>query len=244
MKTAKGWFQGLGRDGDRSISQQMIGLEQLLLQVPGKSVLDAGCAEGLISIELARAGAASCVGLERVASYIPIAQNEAGQLPCSFVCADLNEYDVAAHGQVDIVIMLAILHKLKNPSTVCAALAALARDLVVIRLPPYGMVIRDARSNNEPHDIGVVMASAGFELTSVVAGPRDEWLGYFRRMPVLVAEPDAPEMAVDPVPVAQPVPVNVMQTPAPETPGEEAEEEKAQAQTRPARARRSSNNRG
>lgn len=243
MKTAKGWFQGLGRDGDRSISQQMIGLEQLLLEVPGKSVLDAGCAEGLISIELARAGAASCVGLERVASYIPIAQNEAGQLPCSFVCADLNEYDVAAHGQVDIVIMLAILHKLKNPSAVCAALAGLARERVVIRLPPYGLVIRDARSNNEPHDIGAVMASAGFDLESVVAGPREEWLGYFRRSPVRVAEPDAAEWVVDPLPVAEPVRVNVMQTPEPEAPeAEEAEE--AEPQTRPPRARRSSNNRG
>ena len=241
MKTAKGWFQGLGRDGDRSISQQMIGLEQLLLEVPGKSVLDAGCAEGLISIELARAGAASCVGIERIASYIPIAQNEAGQLPCSFVCADLNEYDVAAHGQVDIVIMLAILHKLKNPSAVCAALACLARDLVVIRLPPYGLVIRDARSNNEPHDIGVVMASAGFQLESVVAGPREEWLGYFRRMSVLVAQADAAEVVVDPV--AEPMMVDVMQTPEPEPEAAEAEAE-AEPETRPARALRSRNNRG
>lgn len=232
MKQAKGWFLGLGRDGDRTLDQQMVGLEQLLLEVPGKSVLDAGCAEGLISIELAKAGASACTGLEVVARYIPVAREQAGDLPCNFVHANLNDHVVQQHGPVDIVIMLAILHKLKNPSAVCAALAGMARDLVVIRLPPYGLVIRDARSNNEPHDIGAVMDAAGFTLESVVAGPLDEWLGYFRRTPVYAPEMVAAPVEAAPIVVAEPEAVEVMSTPDPEPAATFA------AETRQTRARR------
>lgn len=182
VKLRKGWFLGLGRDGDRTIDQQMIGLEQLVREVPGKTVIDAGCAEGLISMELAKAGAVSCLGLEVIPRFIDVANEYVGHLPCRFELANLNEYDLSTMEPADIVIALAVLHKLKDPSTVCAALAALARDLCVIRLPPYGLVIVDDRSERVPHDIGVVMEASGFRLESVVDGPYAEWVGYFRRV--------------------------------------------------------------
>lgn len=182
VKLRKGWFLGLGRDGDRTIDQQMNGLEKLLLEVPGKTVIDAGCAEGLISMELAKAGAARCLGLEVIPRFVEVANEFVGDLPCRFEVANLNEYDLSAVEPADIVIMLAVLHKLRDPSTVCAALARLARDLCVIRLPPYGLVIVDDRSERLPHDIGAVMAHAGFRLESETRGPLEEWVGYFRRV--------------------------------------------------------------
>jgi len=184
VKDLKGWFTGLGRDGDRSLEQQMTGLEALVAEVPGKTVLDAGCAEGLIALELAAVGAKACIGLEIVGKFVAIGERLAGEreLPCEFIVANLNQYDLSDKPQVDIVLMLAILHKLRDPSAVCAALAALARDLCVIRLPPSGMRILDLRSGMRPHHIDQVMTDAGFALESVVAGPYDEWLGYFRRV--------------------------------------------------------------
>jgi hypothetical protein len=153
-------------------------------------VLDAGAAEGLISMELAKAGAIRCVGLEIVANHVAIGRELIGDLPVTLELANLNHYDVSQHGRADIVLMLAILHKLKDPSAVCAALAAQCNDLCVIRLPPYGQVIVDARSYNVEHDIGAVMKEAGFVLESEGNGPFGEWIGYFRRAPVAV-EPEA-----------------------------------------------------
>lgn len=178
----KGWFAVAGRDGDRSLEQQLTGLELLFDEIAGKTVLDAGCAEGLISIELARSGAASCHGIDSVDSHIEVARSLAHDVPCSFEVINLNRADLQRFRSVDVVLMLAVLHKLENPSRVCAGLAALARDLCVIRLPPAGPVIKDRRSGFVEHDIDAVMRGAGFELTAVDVGHLDEWMGYYRRV--------------------------------------------------------------
>lgn len=219
----KGWFVTDNRDGDRTLDQQLIGLNTLLAEAPGKTVIDAGCAEGLISMELARRGAKSCTGFEIVASHVAIARALSGaqMLPCQFVQANLNQFNLSAVPKADIVLALAILHKVKDPSALCAALADLCNDLCVIRLPPYGQVIVDARSENVPHDIGAVMESKGFTLESVEVGPLSEWLGYFRRK-VVAVEPLEPAPAEpEAVPVPEPeVPVEVVaeapREPAPE----------------------------
>ena len=174
-----GWFTAVGRQGDRTLEQQLTGLELLMTEVPGKTVLDAGCAEGLISIELARQGA-TCHGLDCVPGHIDVARSLAVDLPCTFEVVDLNRSDLN-FGLVEIVLMLAILHKLENPSKVCAGLASLARELCVIRLPPRGPVIKDQRSGFVEHDIDAVMQAAGFELTDIDVGHLDEWVGYYRR---------------------------------------------------------------
>lgn len=182
VKHGKGWFLGVGRDGDRTLVQQMMGLEPLLEEVVGKSVIDVGCAEGLISIELAKIGAKSCLGFEVVPGHVVIARDLAAGLPCKFVVADLNTANLQGLPHVDIVLMLAVLHKLKDPSRVCAAFASRAESLCVVRLPPSGPTITDHRSEFVPHDIVAVMATCGFGLTDVVEGPFAEWTGYFRRI--------------------------------------------------------------
>lgn len=181
VKQLKGWFLGLGRGGDRTIEQQMTGLDKVVAEVAGKTVLDAGCAEGLVSMKLAEAGAASCVGLELIPSFVEIGNAHAGALPCKFFVANLNDDDLSKVEPADIVLMLAILHKCKDPTAVCQRLAGLAKDLCVIRLPPSGPLIVDDRSGRVPHDIDAVMTAAGFALEFATTGPIEEWLGYYRR---------------------------------------------------------------
>lgn len=198
LKDRKGWFKGLGRDGDRTLDEQMIGLERLFAEVPGKTVIDAGCAEGLITLEVAKAGAASCVGVEIVERFVDIAVRLAAEqgLPCKFVAANLNDFDVSSLDPADIVLMLAIAHKLKDPSRAVGELADLARELCVVRMPPAGPRIVDPRSGNVPHDVTEVMVAKGFALEAVVAGPLKEWTGYYRRVDAKFApEPPAVKRA-------------------------------------------------
>lgn len=179
----KGWFIAGGRTGDRTLEQQLTGLAPLFETIAGKTVLDAGCAEGLISIALAKAGAAKCHGLELVSGHVQMASDFAAEegVPCTFEVANLNGYDIGQCEPADIVLMLAILHKLNDPTAVCIELAGRAREKCVIRLPPTGPVIIDDRSGRVPHNIPAAMDRAGFDLMHETLGPFEEWMGYFTR---------------------------------------------------------------
>lgn len=176
-KKLKPWF---GPGGDRTLGQQLTGLGPLLQQVEGKAVLDVGCAEGLISLRLAGEGASTVHGLDIRPDFVEAAKKARGSLPCLFEVADANGYH--PRRTYDIVIMLAVLQKLSNPSTTCARLASAARELVVIRLPPKtAPVIIDARSGFARHDINNVMYKTGFECVHTALGHLDEWVGYYER---------------------------------------------------------------
>lgn len=186
----KPWFSTPGKPGDRTLEQQLMGLEPLFAEVAGKTVLDVGCAEGLISIECAKHGARCVTGLEIRPDAVRCADKGMAALGISrpftwwFKCGSADDPEVAQKFRsYDIVLMLAVLHKLKDPSAACRRLAAAAKDLVVIRLPPgTDSVIIDPRSGNVPNDIGWVMADEGFELERAGhSGPFGEWVGYYRR---------------------------------------------------------------
>lgn len=177
----KGWFSTPGRPGDRTIDDQMKGLNWLRGACFGKTVLDIGCAEGLISIELAKAGALAVHGVEIVPEHITVANKLRGDLPVTFEVGDANTW--RPRRSYDIVIALALLHKLKNPTAAAAAFAEAARTAVVFRLPPeHAPTIIDPRSKNEPHHIGVTMERAGFKLFSAEKnGHFGEWVGVWIR---------------------------------------------------------------
>lgn len=179
----KGWFHTDGRLGDRTIDEQLIGLGPLLAEASGKTVLDVGCAEGLIAFELAKAGATMVRGIEIIVRHLKVAERLKAGLPCEFAVGDANIYNPAVNfeREYDIVLLLAILHKLQNPVGACRCLATAAKSLCVIRLPPTGPIIVDQRSAYETHDIGQVMTEIGFRLEQVTVGPFSEWCGYFRR---------------------------------------------------------------
>jgi trans-aconitate methyltransferase len=176
----EGWFHTPGRPGDRRLDQQLTGLYPALAYCVNKSILDVGCAEGLISHSLAERGAAAVHGLEIVPGHVEVANKFRGDLPCTFEVADVNDYVPVR--RYDIVLLLGILHKLRDPSAVCRRFAAAARSMVVIRLPPVrAPFIVDPRSDNRPHDIEAVMDDAGFKRMSVGCGHFNEWVGTYRR---------------------------------------------------------------
>lgn len=179
----KGWFSTPNRPGDRTLEQQLKGLDLLFSEVHGRSVLDIGCAEGLIAFELADAGALCVHGVEIVPEHVHVAQAlvNGSDLDCTFEVADANTYTPRQH--FDIVIALALLHKLRRPDLACERFATFARDLVVLRLPPQtAPTIVDARSGGIPYDMGAVLANAGFVLADVRRGHFNEWCGYYRRV--------------------------------------------------------------
>jgi len=177
----KGWFSTPGRPGDRTIDQQRMGLGWLFNNCRGRTVLDVGCAEGLLSIELAQLGAAAVHGIEIVPGHVEVANRLRGGLPVTFEVADANVWRPVR--QYDIVIALALLHKLRNPTAAAAALAEAARHAVVLRLPPeHAPTIIDQRSGFNPHHIGEVMAAAGFSLHAASNdGAFGEWVGIYLR---------------------------------------------------------------
>lgn len=177
----KGWFSTPGRPGDRTLDQQLNGLGPLLAAARGKTILDVGAAEGLISIELAKAGAVAVHGVEIVPEHVKVANKLRGDLPITFEVGDANVWQPKRN--YDIVIALALLQKVRNPTAVAARLATSAIDMVVLRLPPaHAPTIIDPRSGNEPHHIGTVMKNGGFYLEHAGNdGAFGEYVAYYRR---------------------------------------------------------------
>lgn len=166
---------------ERTIEQQWTGLE--LIDWTGKSVLDLGCAEGEIAIRARQSGAGGVWGVEHREDYVRAARKRCPSV--TWLCADLNEWpDAAPNRRWDVVLMLAVLHKLRRPDVRLRTFARMAEDLVIVRLPPdTGPVIVDQRSGNVRFDTRPIMVTAGFKLDAEhKAGPRGEYMAYWRRV--------------------------------------------------------------
>jgi SAM-dependent methyltransferase len=184
-----GWFKVDGlQDGDRTLADQLTGLEALAVR--GKRVIDLGCAEGLISRWCVDQGAASVYGVEVVPEHVETARKLAGDIRpdrLRFFCGDLNKPETCALARpVDVVLALAILHKLREPENLLRQIVAIGPELVVVRTPgatPRG--IQDERSGNRW--ISLADNLPGYALVEQAAGHFDptrgarEWVGYYLR---------------------------------------------------------------
>lgn len=139
----KGWFiiPGIQR-GDRVLRQQLLGLETLADRFKGRDVLDLGCAEGLIGRHCADAWkAASVDGVTRVSYEIEEAERQCAGRPMRFLNCDLRKPDQCTLLEKEllpsyhVVLLLSILHKVKDPMRLLEWAVRFARELVVIRLP-------------------------------------------------------------------------------------------------------------
>lgn len=177
--TRRGWFAIPGvQDGDRTLEQQIKGLDAI--DFVGKTVLELASAEGLMSKWMIERGAKSVDGIEIVADHVKEAWRQCNGLPCGFNVMDLNKVGWPVR-DYDIVMALAILQKLKNPSYVAQTYARCCKEMV-IRLPPENApLVIDARSGNVPYDIDKVMREEGFERVRVTEGHLKEWTGVYRR---------------------------------------------------------------
>lgn len=178
----KGWFVIPGvQDGDRTLAQQVKGLEGI--DFHGQTVLELACAEGLMSKWMIERGAKSVDGIDIIAENTKEAWRQCTGLPCSFRVLDLNDlwrlFDLP---QYDIVMALAVLHKLKRPAFAAAQFAALAKKTFVVRLPPANApLVIDPRSENKPQDIDKRIWECGFTGVAVTRGSFKEWTGIYSR---------------------------------------------------------------
>lgn len=154
----------------------------MLTEVKGRTVADFGCAEGLIALEVARAGAASVYACDVNAESIEIAKGLRGELPVEFAVQDVNALAAArTRGSWDIVLALAILHKVQNPEQAVRFMADVTRDLLVVRWQggSDGWIRTKRRGLN--CDGAGVLAACGLRLERQLPGPRDELVQYWRR---------------------------------------------------------------
>jgi len=184
---SKGWIAvpGIREQADRTLSEQMAGLEHALSLTSGKTVLDLGCAEGLIGREFALAGAVSVLGIEVLETHLEVARKACADCKqMRFICANLEDY-MQRHeppAQFDIVLCLGIAHKLRNPESVMRFSCRSARDLVCFRAPAsaWDGWFR-AKHGGERCHVPTIMAKQGFTLERHVAGKRGEGVEYWRR---------------------------------------------------------------
>lgn len=170
----KGWFAIPGvQQGERTLAEQARGLEPALAACKGKTVLDLGCAEGLIAQACLARGARLVRGYDFNAPFLDTAAAlELDPARAEFFYYDLNK--PLATPPADIVLALAIVHKLRDPAAALAGFAALATERLVLRLPRGSDGEFRAKHSQARCDVRVVMAEAGFRLEQTLRGPRGE----------------------------------------------------------------------
>lgn len=182
------WFAIPGRqEGRRTFEEQMLGLHPALAEVPGKTVVDFGCAEGLIAIEFAKAGAARVIACDYNAPMIETAKALADGVPnVEFKCVDIREIAAdraqRAAWRCDVLLALAVLHKMTYPQEALDFFADSVRDLFVVRLPrgSNGDHVK-AKHGTKSCSVNFTMKRRGFVLEKTLTGPRQERVQYWRR---------------------------------------------------------------
>lgn len=196
----KGWYicDGL-RDGDRTLEQQILGLTPLVPTavdpatgpvagsgdgaLAGKSVLELGCAEGLMSqwfVDVCHATSVHAVEIKAL-QHLGIAADLAKGKPIKFIAGDCDKW--RPKQAYDVSVALALLHKLQDPLACLSVMAEATKEMVVVRLPsactPW--VITDARTKFKPWDVDKCLRANGFKLTATSMGPFNEPTGFWRR---------------------------------------------------------------
>jgi SAM-dependent methyltransferase len=177
----KGWLAIPGvQFGERTVKEQMLGLGPALKECRGKKVLDLGCAEGFIGQKFADSGAAHVLGLDSLQSHLDVAKQHCKRV--TFRLVDLNVEPLPHVPRFDIVLALAILHKLTEPRRGVAYCAAHSKSLIVVRLPigSNGLIV--GKFSKAECDVPSAMREEGFIPERIEGGPRSEIVQYYRRV--------------------------------------------------------------
>ncbi len=184
----------LGLHGKWEPETRLSGLEPLLAEAEGTSVLDLGAAEGYVGWELARRGARRVHAFEkepaRVLAGAALLEGVPG-VESRFREADLSDWSAfeRAHAadldrEYDLVLFLGVYHHLPEATRRAALAGAMARcrKWFAVRTPP-ALAQRD--------DLVDACEAAGFRLTAEDAGCAEGnlgWLGLFRREEARIEE--------------------------------------------------------
>ena len=182
----QGWFiiPGVKSNGYRTLTEQLTNLDMALAAADGKSVLDLGCAEGLIAKTFACKGARRVDALTIVQGEIDIGRTLCDGLPVNFHQVDLRDFDRWANKnpltllpQYDMLLLLSIIHKMRDIGRFIEQVLPLAADWLVVR---SAEVIIDVRSDFKPYALKKRLLQ-DFDLQFEGPGPQGEWVGIFRR---------------------------------------------------------------
>ncbi len=108
--------------------------------IEGRTVLDVGCGPGHYSVALARAGAASVLGLDFAPGMIELARREAEQAGVGKTC-EFAAGDFLAHrfeGQYDYVVVMGFMDYISEPKRVLDKVLGLARSRAFFSFPAAG----------------------------------------------------------------------------------------------------------
>jgi SAM-dependent methyltransferase len=176
----RGWFiiDGI-QTGRRNLSEQTSYLSSLKRVAHGKTVLDLGCAEGLIAQWFCDAGADFADGIDSCASRIATGRRLVSGRVHLHV-ANLNDLDSLPRllPQYDIVLLLAVLQKVREPAVALDYAIARCGEWLAIRTP--APVIDDRRSRYVPFDIRYHIKRAGF-YTTLETTTETTWINISRR---------------------------------------------------------------
>lgn len=136
------WFIIGNNGGQLDIERQDAGLSQI--DFKNKTVLEIGCAEGLVSLQNLKRGARLSHGIEFRERAVEVAQSIAGVLGKSdsakFYCGDIRAAETVLNqsgmlDQYDIVLAMAVLQKVPNQPEIFGKLLAKCSSTMVLRLP-------------------------------------------------------------------------------------------------------------
>lgn len=178
-----GWFEIPGvQSGERKLKERIRGLAPLPPFARGASVLDLGCAEGLIGKWLFEAGgASSLLGLDKHEPYLQTAREVFASEPrATFKVCDFDQFAAwretnEMQDRYDVVLALNIVHKLAQPAQFLGDISQLAGKVLAIAVPAD--VINDARSGHTPVD-PVAALRGRFEMVSRFEGTRHPSKGH------------------------------------------------------------------
>ena len=190
-KLRHGWFIIPGvQNGDRTVDQQTKALAPALAECAGKSVLDIGCAEGLVGREFVRAGAVCCLGIDTVQDHIQVACRQCEGLPIRFHVGSIAEFETKplpnpfGVDRYDIVLALGVAHKLEYPGVGIEVAARYCGNLILLRrgLRQVDGVVSSKHFANKA-DTHAILRDSGFALEKLVDGPAPffEAVEYWRR---------------------------------------------------------------
>jgi SAM-dependent methyltransferase len=105
--------------------------------IQGRSFLDVGCGNGVYSVQLARKGAASVIGLDIAAPMLDLCSQAADEARvqdrCTFVHTDLLEYEPDV--PIDVSLAIGLFDYVSDPLPVLAKMRGVSRDKAIVSFP-------------------------------------------------------------------------------------------------------------
>lgn len=188
------WFtiDGL-QTGRYALKDRLFALNAVRDKADGASVLDLGCAEGLLSKWLAdQCGAKTIHGIDKYEPYVAMARNVMRGYDAAYWQADfcfftawLERFGGELLPGYDIVLALRVAQKIARPVEFVRTAARLAKGYFVIQVPCNASgVMVDRRSRNIPVDMKTILGKE-FALIDCDVRPMHvdhEFTGTFQRV--------------------------------------------------------------